>query len=329
MHTEEQTDVISTVLKNDGSVYMLCKVYEGRKAKESKKNDKKNSVAAYEMVLYHFTKESETPGEVRLKLGDQFIKGASLAVNKDDEVKCTGFFSTTKKGSLNGVFYLQLAADGTVTGSSKKDFSVADLKKFGEENIDKDRGGDIGLESSFKFSDFLVRDDGSAVVVAEENYKETRSSYNGRTWTSSTYYYSNDIVAFTINTAGEIDRVNVIPKRQMGVNTNYFISYVALIRNNDIVFFYNEDEDNMDKPVKNPKPKLVNRFNECITVMTTLDADGKLTRKQLFEAKDVESLFVPDDSSPFDNSRLFFVSIKPRLFSKSNFRIGTVELPRQ
>lgn len=326
-HTEEQTEVISTVLKNDGSVYMLCKVYEGRKAKESKKNEKKKSVAAYEMVLYHFTKDEEDPKEFRLKLGDLFIKSASLTTDKKDELKCTGFFSTTKNGSLNGVFYLQLAADGTVAASSKRDFTAADLKKFGEKNTDKDKGGDEGLESTFKFSDFLVRDDGSAVVVAEENYVITRSSYNGRTWTYTTYYYSNDIVAFTINSQGEVERVNVIPKRQVGVNTNYFISYTALIRNNDIIFFYNEDEDNMEKPVNNPKPKLVNKFNDCIAVMTTLSPDGKLTRKQLFEAKDVESLFVPDDSTPFSENKLFFVSFKPRLLAKSNFHIGTIEVP--
>lgn len=342
-HTEEQTEVVSTVLKNDGSVYMLCKVYEGRKAKESKKNEKKKSVAAYEMVLYHFTKDEEDPKEFRLKLGDLFIKSASLATDKQDELKCTGFFSTTKNGSLNGVFYLQLAADGSVTASSKRDFTAADLKKFGEKNTDKDKGGDEGLESTFKFSDFLVRDDGSAVVVAEENYTvvtynpyhyndparrqlaQTRpySGIQGQT----TRYYSNDIVAFTINAKGEVERVNVIPKRQVGIETKYFISYTALIRNNDIIFFYNEDEDNMGEPVNNPKPKLVNKFNDCIAVMTTLSPDGKLTRKQLFEAKDVESLFVPDDSTPFSENKLFFVSFKPRMLAKSNFHIGTIEVP--
>ena len=64
------------------------------------------------------------------------------------------------------------------------------------------------------------------------------------------------------------------------------------------------------------------------SILTTLAPDGKLTRKQLFEAKDVESLFVPDDSTPFDDNKLFFVSFKPRLLAKSNFHIGTVELPK-
>jgi hypothetical protein len=172
-----------------------------------------------------------------------------------------------------------------------------------------------------------VRKDGSAVVVAEENYMTVTTTYNGRTYTTTYYYYSKDIIVFTIDTKGEIERVSAIPKNQMGVNTDYFISYVSLIHGNDIVFFYNEDEDNMGKPVNNPKPKRVNNFKECIAVMTTLGPDGKLTRKQLFEAKDLESLFVPGDSSPFGKNKLFFVSIKPKMFGKSNFRLGTVTLP--
>jgi hypothetical protein len=326
-YTEEQVSVVTTLLKNNGSVFILAKIYEGKKAKESKKNSKKKSVAAYDMVLFEFTKDSEKPHEYRLQLGDSFIRGAALATDEQDNLKCAGFYSNTKNGSLQGVFYLNIATDGSITATSKKEFTVADLKKFGDKNTDKDKTGEEGLENSFKFSEFLVRSDGSAVVVAEENYMTVTTSYNGRTYTTTYYYYSKDIIIFTINTKGEVERVSAIPKNQMGVNTDYFISYVSLIHGNDIVFFYNEDEDNMGKPVNNPKPKLVNNFKECIAVMTTLGPDGKLNRKQLFEAKDLESLFVPSDSSPFGKNKLFFVSIKPKMFGKSNFRLGTVTLP--
>lgn len=331
-YTEEQVTVLATLLKNDGSVYLLAKVYEGNRAKESKKNDKRKSVAAYEMKLFHFTKADETAREYQLRMGDSYIRGASLATDKNDNLKCAGFYSNTKNGSIQGVFYLQLGLDGSITASSKKEFSIEDLKKFGEKNTDKDRTGDVGLEESFKFSEFKVRDDGSAVVVAEENYVVETIRYNERpnyrtSYTTTYRYYSKDIIILTINTQGEIERVSAIPKLQMGVNTKYFISYVSMIHGDDVVFFYNEDKDNMEKPVNNPKPKMVNNFNECITVMTTLTPDGELTRKQLFGTKDVASLFVPDDSSAFGNNSLFFVSIKPRLFGKTNFYMGTVTLP--
>lgn len=325
-YTEERVQVIDALLKNDGSVYVLAKLYDSDKAKESKKDKKNKTVAAYDLVLLQYNKGEKEPKEFKLNLGDAFIRGAYLATDAQDALKCAGFYANTRKGGLHGVFFLQMDETGAVKAASKKEFTAADLKVFGKENTDKERSGDEGLESSFKFSDFLVRNDGSAVVVAEENYSYVRSSYNGRTWTYTTYYVSNDIVIFTIRPDGNIERVNVIPKYQTGVNTDYFLSYVSMVNGDEVAFFYNEDEDNMKKPVNNPKPKLVNRFDECIAVMTILSPDGQLTRKQLFEAKDVESLFVPKNSSPFGKKQLFFTSFKPRLFAKSVFHLGTVTL---
>ena len=327
-YTEEQVEVLGTILKNDGSVDMLAKVYEGKRAKESKKNEDRKSVAAYEIKLFHFAKGAEKPTEFPLRLGDAFIRGASLATDEKDNLKCAGFYATAKNGSIQGMFYLDIASNGEIRSSNKKSFTITELKQFGERNTDKDRGGDFGLENSFTFSDFLIRADGSAVVVAEENYFTVSTNYYGRTYTTTTRYYSNDIIIFSINSAGEIERTSSIPKYQIGVNTKYFLSHVSLVDGNNIAFFYNEDEDNMAKPVKNPKPKLVNDFNDCVAVMTTLTPDGQLTRSSLFEAQDVEALFVPNLSSPFDTNKLFFVSIKPKLFGKNNFRMGTVVLPK-
>ncbi len=326
-HTEEQVELLATHLQNEGDVYILAKVYEGRKAKESKKDKKKKSVPAYDVVLYHFTKDSETPQESILKLGDSFIRGAALSVGNSGSMKCAGFYSNTKGGSIQGVFFLELNPDGTTKTANKKEFSASDLKILGSKNTSKDKTGDEGLDASFKFSDFFVRDDESALVVAEENYSYTVTSYNGRTTTTTTYYHSNDVVMFSVNPDGTISKVIMLPKRQMGVNTNYFLSYTSLIHGNKVSFFYNEDEDNMESPVVNPKPKLMNKFKDCVAVMTTLGEDGKLVRKQLFEASDIESLFVPNNSTQISPKSLFFVSFKPRFLSKSNFHIGTVTVP--
>lgn len=327
-YSEEQAEVLGTIMKNDGSVYLLAKIFEGKRAKESKKNEDRKSVAAYDIKLFHFTKTNEKPTEYNVQLGDSFIRGAALATDQNDNLKCAGFYATAKNGSIQGVYYLDISAEGEILSTNKKAFTIAELKQFGERNTDKDRGGDFGLESSFTFSDFLVRADGSAVVVAEENYYTVSTNYYSRTYTTTTRYYSNDIIIFSINAKGEIERTSSIPKYQIGINTKFFLSHVSLADGNNIAFFYNEDEDNMAKPVNNPKPKLVNDFNECVAVMTILSPDGKLTRTSLFEAQEVKALFVPNLSTPFDTNKLFFVSIKPKLFGKNNFRIGTIVLPK-
>lgn len=326
-YTEEQVSIISSHIQNDGTVYLLSKVYEGKKAKESKK-EKKKSVAAYDIVLFQITKDSEAPKEIKLNIGSSFVRGASLAADPSGSLNCAGFFSNTKSGSIQGVFFLKLSPDGTVLASSKKEFSSTDLKTIGKDNTDKDKEGDEGLEDSFAFSDFLVKDDGSAVVIAEENYTRSFMYYNSasKTWDTRITYYSQDIVFFTIASDGAIERVTIIPKNQAGAS-DYFQSYVAMVKNKDVFFFYNEDEDNMKKPVNNPKPKPVGSFKESVAVMTTLNEAGALSRKQLFEAKDAESLFVPQHSRQISQNQLFFISQRFKLFGKTNFHIGTVTVP--
>lgn len=325
--TEEQYYPMSTVVTNSGDAYIIAKAYEGKKAKESKK-EKKKSKPAYDILLMKLSQGSESVQEIKLELGNAFIRSASLKSSKAGDMYCTGFYSNTKLGALQGVFFLKLGPDGAILAQNKKEFSVADLKMFGERNTDEDRDDNVGLEDNFKFSDFLIADDGSAVVVCEQYYTETRSSYNAstRSWTYTTYYYNNDMVTFSINAAGSIEKVAVIPKYQVSSNP-YFQGYTAMVKDKSVLFFYNDDEDNMKKPVTNPKPKKISSFKDCVAVMTTLDESGKLTRKQLFEASEVESLFIPKNSRQISKNEMFFTTQKYRLFGKTIFHIGTVTLP--
>ncbi len=338
--TEEQYFPMSSVVTNSGDGYVITKIYEGIKAKESKKV-KKKSKPAYEIFLMKFTQGSETVEEFKLELGNSFIRSASLKSSKSGDMYCTGFYSDRKEGALQGVFFLKLGPDGAILAQTKKEFSVADLKMFGERNTDEDRRDDLGLEDNFKFSDFLIADDGSAVVVCEQNYTEIRTHYDPynvndyenihdkffkQHYTSTKFYYNRDMVTFSINSAGNIENVAVIPKHQVSADP-FYQGYAAMVRDKTVVFFYNDDEDNMKKPVNNPKPKKISSFKDCVTVMTTLDESGKLTRKQLFEASEVKSEFIPKNSIQISKNEMFFTTKKLKSFGKTAFHIGTVTLP--
>lgn len=327
-YTEKQVEILATHLKNDGTVYMLAKIYESRNAKESKKNEDRKSVAAYNVVLFQFSQDEQKSFEFPVNLGESFVRGGALGSDAQGNLKCAGFYSNKRNGALSGVFYLNIDGNGAIQSSNKKQFTVEELKNFGERNTDKDRGGDFGLEDSFQFSDFLIREDGSAVVVAEENYSITSTNYYYRTYTTTTRYYSNDIISFFIDPDGNIGRTVTIPKYQVGVNTRYFLSHVAAVAGNAVAFFYNEDKANLSKPILNNRPRIVNDFNDCVAVMTSIGPNGELTRKPLFEAGDLETLFVPNYSSMYDRNKLFFVCIRPRFFGKNNYKFVTLELPR-
>lgn len=324
--TEVQYDRLETVLKNDGSVVVLAKVYEGNQAKESKRTENRRSVAGYEIAMITFR-----PGEAdaqmnRLDLGESFIRGAALVSNSQDELKCGGFYSDSRNGAITGVFYLSLGADNTVQAANKRGFSPADLQILGRNNTQRDRDGAIGLEDRFRFSDILLKADGSAIVVAEQNFFQVFQQWNGRFYSNYYQYYSMDIVAFSINSNGEVSAITVIPKYQTAIETDYFLSYTASVSENNAVFFYNEDVDNLRRSVTYPDPRPVSSFNDAVAVMTVLKPNGNLVRRPLFEATDLGSLFIPKVSRAIRPDKLFFVAVKGGMMGGEKLYLGSVTL---
>lgn len=319
---QDMVKIDEWALSANGDVFMLAKVYEGNKAKESKKG-KKGKVANYQMKLYHFKKDSPEPTQYDLKLGNSFIKGSTISFNKAGEMICIGFFSNTLGGSTTGVFFMRLnPSDGSVLAVNKHDFTSKDLDLLGDENTSKDKEGEEGIDNTFSFKNILFKSDGSTLVTAEENYSVTTTHYNGRTWTTTTTYYSKDIIAININSEGKITNTTLIPKRQR-FGTDVFEYFTTLVIEDDVYFFYNEDEDNLKKPIGS-KPKYISSFKDCTAVMTKLSADGKLERKLILDPEDAEVLFVPKNSKQINEKQLFFVGMKFRLLGASDFRMGVV-----
>jgi len=328
-YTEKQVDVLGTILKNDGSVFMVAKVLKHKGGNEFVRPQDIKKLDDYEVRLFHYTKEDDQPIEYKIQLGDSKIRNAALETDQNDDLKCAGLYFEEKESNIRGLFFFSLNHNGQIQTNNKKPFTDAQLKQFGKRNTEKEFNGIYGLENSFDVTNFLIRPDGSAYIVIENNfgYRTTYSNGFSASFASSTEYYSRDIIVFDINSAGEIERTSILAKDQHTPKPNYFLSHVSLLDGNDLVFFYNEDKDNMAKPINTSKPKTISSFNDCVTVMTILTPDGKLNRSPLFEARDFESLFIPIKSTLFEGNKLFFTTSRRRLFSETVFRFGVVSLP--
>jgi hypothetical protein len=322
-YTEKQVDVRDMALGNDGTVYVLVKIYEGDKAKETKKVAGER-VANYQMAVWHFEPGKDTPGEYRLNLSGAFVKDASIEVTPQGDLGVVGFFANDFKGLVRGAFLMKMAAgNGEVLLAQKEEFSAKDLELMGDDNTDSKRGEE-GLEGTFRFQDVHFLENGSTFITAEENFSITYQSGSPTTgYSTRTVYYSRDIIVLLFGPEGKLDDVVVIPKRQRMENTNFFLGFATIQGKDKAYFFYNEDRQNLKKPI-GERTRYVSSFQDGISVVTSLDSNGNLERTPLFDTRDVESLFVADLSSPIDESSLFFVALKPNLLAKSNFRMGKI-----
>jgi len=275
--SQDQVDVLSSVIGNDGAHYMLVKEYESRNAKESKrkKNRKggKKKVAAYDLKIYRLGEGMDQPETIELDLNEKFAKGASLNVAENGDITCIGMFSNQKRGNINGIYYLRMDSEGKPLTSNVKKFSDNDLDYLGKRNTDKDRSGDEGIEGLFTFGDQLTLADGTVVVTAEENFHRTSTDGRGNVTTT---FYSNDIVVITFDPDGTIRSIKLIPKRQRG-GTQAFLSHAAMaVDGQGAYFFYNDDKDNMNRDL-DKRPKRISGMRDCVTACAHLDLDGNIT----------------------------------------------------
>ncbi len=321
--SQEQVDILSSVMGNDGAHYMLVKEYESRNAKESKKSKgKKRKVAAYDIKIYRLADGNDKPEILKLDLGGKFARGASLKVGENGDITCIGMFSNLKRGNINGVYYLKMNSSGEPITSNMKPFSTKELGYLGDRNRDKDKDGTEGIEGRFSFGEQILFEDGSAVLTAEENYVTSYTDSRGNTRIT---YHSRDIVVISMDADGKINTLKVIPKKQK-TGIQAFNSHAAMpVEGKGVFFFYNDDEDNMGKPLS-AKPKRISSFRDCVTASTMFGMDGKLTRKSLVDAKEVKALLLPNACKQINPNTMFFVAMKPKLLGKSNFRMGTIEI---
>jgi hypothetical protein len=328
--TEKRIKTFDYEVTESGDVYFMGKVYESNKQKESKRSKRgRMKKRAYAMNLYKVSADQDEYEKSNIKINDGFVKGIGIDVDDANNVACVGFFGDTKNGPIQGAFYMKLSGvTGEAEFAKKRRFTPRELLRFGRKNTSKDKKSkDTGLDDEFVFKDIIIKDNGEIMATAEENYVRVSTSTDSRGNTSTTYHYtSNSIVVINIAVDGEVENVVIIPKKQTFQTPIY--GYHATLKTPDQVYFlYNDDNDNFRKNITDPdKYKKVSRIKHCIAVLTYINEDGSLTKKQLFNKKEADSVLMPSRSSQIGDNELFFFNIKAKLIAKNGFRFGIISM---
>ncbi len=99
------------------------------------------------------------------------------------------------------------------------------------------------------------------------------------------YSYERELIVSKFNKTGKLEWMKIIPK----YTVNNLNNFNYLVRNNKIYFFYAEHPKNIENSTideYDPKKYMeIKNFNGSLLVCTTLEEDGKLNRKVVFENK--------------------------------------------
>jgi hypothetical protein len=255
-----------------------------------------------------------------------------LAIGDDGNIIGAGFYSTRGTWSIRGTFFVTLDRETKeVLQKSFKEFDEDFMTMYmtdKEEKKAKKKADkkDKELEMyEYDLSEIVLRDDGGAVLIAEQYYMyvttHTSTDANGNSHTTYTYHYiHNDIIVVNMDSNGEIDWAVKIPKRQHTTNDGGFYSgYGMTVQEDKMYFIYNDNGKNLflqeGEKIHNFTPR-----KDFLVMIATVGIDGSVERETLFPIDKKDILLAPQESIEFDD-KLFLYAQR-----RKNYKYGRVDI---
>ena len=283
-YKDKKTSVINYYLSNTGDVYMLLNI--SLEKDERKKGEDKRLYS----ILTVKSSSDNSIIEYKVQLPQKQVSSIDLQINDiDKSIACAGFYSElgSLRKDVDGVFYLNIdmKTNKIITQSYHK-FDRDLVLRLSRKKEGKKIKESVGISNSYSIQDFVKLPDGSAYVIAEDNYtvQTTRCNQNGVCVTTTTYYSLN-ILAIKISKTGEIQSITDIPKYQVARSSTYQ-SYLLMQKENDVYIIYNDNpKNNIANISKFSDLKVFGSEMKGALTMVKLFPDGKYSKMELFSNK--------------------------------------------
>jgi hypothetical protein len=291
-YKEELFSVEEYDVSNKGNVFIT-----GMEYKEKKSYKKRDGKPRYKYHVLGYFDAGQRIKDYEIDLGDRFITDMTTSVRGNGDIICSGFYSDNGTWSIRGIFFV------TIDGETKKMKSKS-FKEFDEDFITegltekqeqkakkKAQKKERSLEMyNYRFKEFIQREDGGAVLIAEQYYTytttHTTTGANGSTTTTTTYHYVyKDIIVVNIDPAGQIDWTEKIEKKQHTTNDGgYFSSFSSHVKDDKIFLIYNEHAKKFYKEEEWKQMEKKDK-NAMLTLLVEIDNTGKNEKEMLFNTR--------------------------------------------
>lgn len=279
------------VVDNSGDVYMVS----GITAEKNTSSQNWKSARRKRYVLVSYSWQDNKVKEYDVNLKDKWIISLTTGVDPNNNLVIGGFYSNDQYFTVAGTFFFAIDGDSkTIRNKGLMPFSEAFLKQFmSEKRVEKGRE-----LPDFYFDHFVLAEDGSALVVAEQYYVSERVTTDfttGRTVVTYIYNY-DDIIVVKINKDGVMEWAQKIAKEQSTSNDKGAHSSYALARAGDkLHFIFNDHPDNIELIRQDPGADLRSYTNlkKSVAAIATIDIDGFTMRDVLFDSMDGGTFLKP------------------------------------
>ncbi|GAA4279303.1 hypothetical protein [Aquimarina mytili] len=287
-------------IDNDGNAYVA-----GRRTREDNKG--------YDFI--RFTNNGTTVNTQYVEVPVGYVRNIDCNVAKNNQVVITGFASTGVREFSSGAYYhrfdtktQEFVANKYTPFNAYRFLSPTTLVKASEFSKDDDTGV---LSHISDYDKTILKEDGSAMIIAEEYYKYVRDNDVGDyTDNGEVTYGYDDVYIINISPEGEVLWARTIPKIQYTKNdyADYSSTLTEMV-NDKLVLLFNDHIDNLNRdPKKKLKKFKGSKTKGAVAVMKyTIDEDGGIDKDTVTFDEDQKTFLNPWKSvNPNENELLFF-----------------------
>jgi hypothetical protein len=293
-YTERRMNNLDYQLDNKGNLYLLTKVFHDD-SNDDKKN-RKDTEANYHIEMFVIKSGSNKIEISKFDNKDKFINKLWLFDTGKDYLICGGFYSNGKGDfdDCDGIIAFKIKPDGTIYDKTFHEIPLEVLNQYESEktkkkNEKKERKGDDAKFSDLELIDLAVNEDGSIVLVGEQYFVVTHTSYSPQGGTRTTYmYHYCDMLVSKINADGKLGWMKKIPKNQVGAAGKGGMSYKYFNTNGNHYFVFLDNVKNIDLPLDKAPARHSDGQGGYLTSVKISDSDGVLTKGSILNSRDVE-----------------------------------------
>ncbi len=312
---------------NNGKVYVLGI----QKLKQSERiKSESNQRPKYRYTIYSYDPILKEQKEFIVD-GDKFLLSSIMRINTDGNLIFASSYANTSKTGAQGI--LNLIIDGKTNNLLHKSMEeISDELNaitYRKKKAKKDKG-----IYSLILKEIIFKENGGYVLITEQEYIIVRTTRSSNGVTTTTYhYYNNDILLFSYDEKCKINWVSLVPKRQHTVNDGgFYSSYSSMIKNDKIYLFYNDEKRN-EKILNYKKRKVMARPKNATLCYTSVDINGEMTYKPVFNNKKENIIIPPEKCRQYKSGVMHVIayptdkiSISILGNSKVNYKIGEISI---
>lgn len=293
-YTEKKMDNLDYSVDSKGNVYIVTRIFNDNTTDLKKRGE---DDANYNLEILKVAASTGTITSTKVNVADKFVKTIWLYESAQSHMICAGFYNIGKNtANADGVILFKLSPDGKLFDFNSYEIPVSILNQYasGKSKRSNDRkdNNDKAEFENLSLQQVVVQDDGSIVLVSEQSYVQSHTSYmNGR---SSTYYtyHSNDIFVTKITASGKLAWMNKLPKRQQGGAGFRGMSHRYFLGSENHYFMFLDNEKNLDLPLTEVPAMHIDGAGGFLTAYKVNDKTGEVSKISLLDTRNVNGMEV-------------------------------------